>query len=225
MNVWEKIHSEREWGKYPCEELVRFIGSKFFKIPRENRKNISVLEIGTGQGANVWFFARENFDVYGIDISHSAIEKMKERLSEENILINDFDSRFIICDMKKKFPFDKQFDIIIDCATTLCSTYNEHFHIYKEVYRALKPNGYFWLYHVLKNSWGYATGKEIDKDTFDNTMEGPLANQGTIYYADMCDLLNILKSTGFTIENKEILNRTYENTARQLSFVIITAKK
>ena len=77
----------------------------------------------------------------------------------------------------------------------------------------------------MKNSWGYATGKEIDKDTFDNTMEGPLANQGTIYYADMCDLLNILRSTGFTIENKEILNRTYENTARQLSFAIITARK
>jgi len=38
INVWEKIHSQREWGKYPNEELVRFIGKNFFNLSK--KKNV-----------------------------------------------------------------------------------------------------------------------------------------------------------------------------------------
>jgi len=81
-NIWEQIHSKRAWGKYPNEELVRFIGRNFFKIPREERKSIKILEVGCGQGANLWFLAKEGFDVYGIDISPSAIRKTEKYLNE-----------------------------------------------------------------------------------------------------------------------------------------------
>ena len=26
---WDKIFKDNEWGKYPCEELIRFISRKF----------------------------------------------------------------------------------------------------------------------------------------------------------------------------------------------------
>ena len=89
-NNWEKIHSDREWGKYPNEELIRFIGKYFFKIEFEKRNKIKILELGVGQGANVWFLVREGFDVYGVDISNSAIEKMKNRLKKENMYTDKY---------------------------------------------------------------------------------------------------------------------------------------
>ena len=225
ISVWEKIHSTSSWGKYPCEELVRFMGKNFFSVPFEERKKISVLEIGTGQGANVWFLLKENFDVYGFDISPSAIRKLKELLEKMNLLPDDADSRFVVGDMTKGIPFNKKFDIVIDCATTWCSTCSQHFKIYEKVYNTLKPGGFFWIWHILKNSWGYGTGKQLEKDTFDNTTEGPLSDLGTAYYADLCDLIDILKSCGFSIKSKEILTRTYNNVSKQLSFAIIVAKK
>ena len=225
MSVWEKIHSSSSWGKYPCEELVRFMGKNFFSIPLEERKKISVLEIGTGQGANIWFLLKENFDVYGFDISPSAIDKMKFFLKNMNLLPDDAGSRFVVGDMTEGIPFNKEFDVIIDCATTWCSTYSQHFEIYSKVFDSLKSGGFFWVWHILKNSWGYGTGKQLEKDTFDNTAEGPLTGQGTVYYADLCDLLYILKSCGFSVKNKEVLIRTYNNMSKQLSFAIITAEK
>lgn len=225
MSTWEKIHSSRMWGKYPNEELVRFIGKNLFSIPMDKRKDIRILEVGVGQGANIWFLLNEGFDVYGFDISKSAIEKLKNFLKEKNLLPEDHEKRFLVVDMREEFPFKLDFDIIIDSATTLCSTYTEHFKIYENLYKALKNGGIFWLFHILKGSWGYGTGNLIDKDTFDNTSEGPLKDQGVIYYADICDLINILQTASFQIVSKEILTRTYENTSKLLSWAIIQAQK
>ena len=96
MNVWEKILQEREWGKYPNEEFVRFIGRYFFNLGKDERKKIKICELGVGQGANVWFLLRENFDVYGIDISSTALKKLKRRLEMDyNITsLDNFENRF-----------------------------------------------------------------------------------------------------------------------------------
>ena len=58
---------------------MRFIGRNFFKIPLDERNEIKILEIGCGQGSNLWFLAKEGFDVYGIDISPSAIQKTEKK--------------------------------------------------------------------------------------------------------------------------------------------------
>ncbi len=224
MHPWEIIHSKKSWGKYPNEELVRFIARKFFYLPFEKRKEISIMEIGTGQGANVWFLLREGFDVYGIDISKSAIEKMKKFLEENNLLPEDFHKRFIVEDMRS-FSFEKRFDVVIDVASILHVSYTDHHIVYKNIYNSLEKDGYFWTLHLLKNSWGYGLGKKIDKDTFYGISEGPLKDQGTAYFADICDLVNLLEKTGFKIENKEIITRTYENGSKQWSLALIVAKK
>ena len=224
MHIWEKIHRSRRWGRYPNEELVRFIGRRFFHLPKEKRKDIKILEIGFGQGANIWFLLKEGFDVYGIDIAPSAKEKLRDFLKELNLLPSDFDKRFIVQDVRN-LEFNEEFSIILDVASIFYTPYKEHFSIYKKIFNLLNKGGIFWSFHVLKNSWGYGTGKLIDKDTFENISEGPFSNQGIIYFADICDLIELLKKAGFVIENKELLIRTYENMSKQVQFAIITAVK
>jgi hypothetical protein len=46
---WDNIFSKKKWGKYPPEELVRFVGRNYFSVP--DRSSISFLEIGCGGGA------------------------------------------------------------------------------------------------------------------------------------------------------------------------------
>ena len=53
---WNKVFKNSDWGKYPGEELVRFIARKYYDVP--NRKVIKILELGCGTGANIWFMAR-----------------------------------------------------------------------------------------------------------------------------------------------------------------------
>ena len=225
MNKREKIHKEREWGRYPNEELVRFIGRNFFKYDRDKRKNIKILELGVGQGANVWFLLREGFDVYGIDISPTAIRKMQDRLIKEGFKLYDFYDRFKVSDIRN-IPFKNcMFDIVIDVATTWYVSYSDHKKVYDEVHRVLKNGGLFFTFHILKNSWGYDEKNLVDKDTVADVKEGPLANQGIIYFAEYDDLIELLKNSGFEICSKEILIRSYENMEKYLKFAIIVCKK
>jgi len=226
-NIWEEIHLTREWGRYPNEELVRFIGKNFFQIPKNLRKNIKILELGTGQGANVWFLMRENFDVYGIDISSSALKKMEKRLKEEGFYLsaNEFKKKFKVGDIRK-IPFDNSFfDVVLDIATVYCVKFSEHEKVYQEIYRVLKKGGFFFSFHLLKNSWGFDESNLIDKDTVKNVKEGPLSGLGIQHFADYDDLITLLKDNGFQIIESEMLTRTYQNRTKKINWAIIVAKK
>ena len=77
MSIWESIFSSREWGKYPPEELVR-IASKFKKDYKT--EYLKCLELGPGPGANSLLLI-DLFNQYcAIDVSSSAIMKLKKRI-------------------------------------------------------------------------------------------------------------------------------------------------
>jgi ubiquinone/menaquinone biosynthesis C-methylase UbiE len=218
---WEDIHSQRAWGKYPNEECVRFIGRNFFKNPREERKNIKILEVGCGQGANIWFLAKEGFDVYGIDISPSAIRKAEKYLSEAYNVKADLK----VADARELPYGNNFFDIAINCASIQHLPFKDHENVYNEINRVLKQEGYFWSFHIAKGSWGYGTGNLIDYETFDNLSEGPLADVGITCMLSDKDLKSQLLEGGFEINSIEKYGLTYENQQREIIYWIIDAKK
>src|SRR6218665_938871 len=63
---WDEKFRSRSWGRYPPEDLVRFMGRRFRAA---DKGAVKVLEVGCGPGANLWFMHREGFAVHGIDIS------------------------------------------------------------------------------------------------------------------------------------------------------------
>ncbi|WP_240682424.1 hypothetical protein [Campylobacter jejuni] len=56
MNIWEQIFSKKEWGKYPSENVIRFIARNFYNV--QDRSKINILELGFGTGANLWLWYR-----------------------------------------------------------------------------------------------------------------------------------------------------------------------
>ena len=82
-NSWESLFKKRDWGEYPNEELIKFIAKHYYKV--SNRYKIKILELGCGPGANIWYLAREKFNVHGIDGSKTAINKCIKRLNKFSI--------------------------------------------------------------------------------------------------------------------------------------------
>lgn len=68
--------------KYPNEEFFRFMGRNFFQEPVSGRRNINILEVGSGSGANLWLLVKEGFfETYGIDLSSESIKLVPHLLN------------------------------------------------------------------------------------------------------------------------------------------------
>jgi ubiquinone/menaquinone biosynthesis C-methylase UbiE len=218
---WEQIHEQRTWGHYPNEELVRFIGRNLFRLSNAERKSVKILEVGCGQGANVWFLAKEGFTIHGIDVSSSAITKAEKFLAETHGV-----KAFLEVADLRDLPYESEyFDVVIDNVTIQHVTYSDHKKAYKEIYRILKPGSLFWNFHIAKESWGHGTGDLIDHETFDNLTEGPLADVGTTCMLSAEDITNLLKDAGFSIISLEKITRTCNNQEKELIHWIIEAKR
>jgi cyclopropane fatty-acyl-phospholipid synthase-like methyltransferase len=180
------------------------------------------LEVGCGQGANLWFLAKEGFDVYGVDISPSAIKKTDENLKENwNIENVTLDVQNIV-----NLNFGKtKFDVIIDIGTIVCLPYKDHSNIYDKIYHLLKDGGKFWGFQLAEGTWGQSSGKTVDYKTVENIKEGPLVGKGTVCMISDDDVLTLLKNAGFKNIDIEKYTRTYENQTKKVVDWIIECTK
>lgn len=217
---WNKIFEDNEWGKYPPEELVRFIARNFYQY--KNKQDIKILEIGSGTGANIWFLAKEGFDVYGIDGSEIGIEKTKTRLNKENLK-----AKLYIGDVMK-LPFrDNIFDGVIDNECIYANNYKDSKIIMNEVYRVLKPEGLFYSKTFMVGTYGYGEGKKLEeeKNTFYDIEEGGLrSGYGIVRYTDE-EEINDLYGSKLKINSLDSLIRTDRNKKFTIKEWIIICQK
>ncbi len=133
---WDKIFKDNEWGKYPPEEVVRFVARNFGKVPV--RSAVKILEVGCGPGANVWYLAREGYSAYGVDGSPVAIEQALQCLNKEHLKAQ------VITGDAMHLPFDDNyFDGVLDVECVYANTLQDARVILGEIKRVLKPGGLF----------------------------------------------------------------------------------
>lgn len=214
--TWEEIHREVEWGKYPSEHVIRFVARNFYK--EKNRNAIKILDFGCGGGAHTWYMAREGFDVYAFDGSHSAVSKVKERLVRENLSANLQVMDGIELNYKNDF-----FDSVIDNVSIYCTTIENIKKMYSEVYRVLKVDGHLLTTAFLTKTTGYGTGLEIEHNTYKNIEIGNLAGRGVTHFYVKNELENILTEIGFKIVCSEHME--YDDMGNTVSMILVHAKK
>lgn len=169
--AWEMIFREKEWGKYPPEHVIRFVARNFYRAA--NRKDVQLLEIGCGPGANVWFMAREGFSVSGIDGSSTAIKKAGERLATESLAADLYVGDF------GQLPWrNDSFDGVIENVSLYTNPWKNIVSALLEVKRVLKPGGVFLSSFFTDRTWGYGAGEMSEIDGFKAVSEGPLAGTG-----------------------------------------------
>lgn len=112
---------------------------KYF-IKKYFRKNSSVLDIGCGMGRTTFGLKKLGYNVIGVDITHSMIREAEKfnKKYKEHISFHVMDAT------KLKFK-DQSFDNAIFSFNGLMQIPGENNRIkaMKEIYRVLKPQGYF----------------------------------------------------------------------------------
>ena len=175
--TWEKIFATSDWGKYPPEELIRFIASHFYKAP--NRSDVKILEIGCGPGANLWYLSREGFSATGIDGSPSAILKAEARLNAENL-----NATLIVGDLidLPHLLLNQTYDAVIDVECLYANRIQFVREIIRNSYHLLKPGGVMFSKMFARETIGDGLGTEVEPGTFIDVTDGPLADTGLCHF-------------------------------------------
>lgn len=108
----------------------------------ENCKNI--IDVGCGNGRNMVYFLKNNFDVYGIDQDLNMIEEIK-KLSQE-LAPQNATNNFILADLEE-IPFsNSNFDCVICNAVLHFAKNKNNFEkMLLSIWRILKPNGFLFV--------------------------------------------------------------------------------
>lgn len=217
--VWDEIFRSQAWGKYPGEDLIRFIARHFYGRP--DRAAVRVLEIGCGPGANLWFLAREGFAFAGVDGSEAAIRLAGERLDAEcdgwrtrgEVAVHDI----------AKLPFaDASFDAVIDSQAVYANPKAVAQVIFAEAARVTKPGGKLFSRAFAEGCWGDGTGESLGDDAW-ICDQGPLKAKGMSRFMKEKDIPAIHQ--GWNVTSIEKISRTMEGRRHTVEEWIIWADK
>ena len=185
---WDEKFKNRAWGRYPPEDLVRFMGRNF---RRADKNLISVLEVGCGPGANLWFMHREGFAVHGIDVSGAAIAIAGTRLAVENAGITSPLPDLRVGNISQLPWPDDHFDVVVDVFAVYANTIDVINDALSEIVRVLKPGGLFYCKLWGTNSTGFGQGLLIEPGTYDAIPEGPCKQMGVSHFFTLAEIKSV----------------------------------
>jgi 2-polyprenyl-3-methyl-5-hydroxy-6-metoxy-1,4-benzoquinol methylase len=219
---WYELLFENYARKYDEESFTQGTMGEcdFIEKELDFNKSLKILDVGCGTGRHSIELTRRGYNVTGIDLSESQLQRAREKARENNLKID-----FLKHDARD-LPFDREFDVAImicEGAFPLMETDEMNFEILKNVTRSLKPrgkfifttlNGLFPLYHSVEEFCDSATNEgnaTYKSNTFNlmtfrdfniTEMVDDLGNKKTLecnerYYVPS-EITWLLKSLGFT---------------------------
>lgn len=216
--VWERIFRERsQWGRYPPEELVRFVARHYYAAPE--RRAVRFLEVGCGPGAGPsWYVAREGYAFSGIDGSATAIAQAQRRFREEG-LAGEF-----VTGAAEALPWDEgTFDCVMDIACLQHNSEEAAAAIVREIHRVLKPGGRHFSLATRAGCWGDGTGVRVDATSLTDVTEGPFSAMGVVRFATR-ESLRRLYSAFKELELEHSI-RSMHGEQREIANWIVTCSK
>jgi ubiquinone/menaquinone biosynthesis C-methylase UbiE len=164
-------------------------------------KNKKVLDIGCGNGYILSQYAKEGAEVYGIDITETAVELSNKRF---DIFRIPFNGGKIQVGNAESLPFD---DNTFDCVCSMGVLHHtpDTQQAINEAYRVLKPGGrmimMFYAKDSLLNKWNFSILKYIhpkyigmSRQELVNSVDGLKNPKGDIYnYGEMAEMMKKFK--------------------------------
>lgn len=171
--IWDQIYEAGEQlNRYPFSSVVTFL---YRNAPRDRaRSNIRILEIGCGAGNNLWFAAREGFDVTGLDGSAAAMEFARKRFADDGL-----SGEFITGDFTA-LPFDDAgFDIVLERGAVSMAPKSAARKAIREAARVLRPGGL--MYAEIYSDRATTRGRKGEDGVLMDT-EGPYGGNGQMAF-------------------------------------------
>ena len=220
--VWEQVFRSQAWGRYPGEDLIRFLARNFYSVPQ--RAQVRILEVGCGTGTNLWFGAREGFSMSGIEGSGTAAQMARERLDSE---CPGWDAlprvgKLVVGDMKVLPWADSSFDALIDSEAVYCNDYEDSRLIYREMYRVARPGAKLFVRTFASGSWGDGEGLPLGAGCY-VAQSGPLAGKGPSRFTAEGDLVDLLAP--WQIKEVNLITRSLDARRHEIREWIVEAEK
>lgn len=210
-DVWRQHYAKpsgfRHW---PCEELVRAVGGKRFG---------TVMEVGCGNGANLWYLAEHADLVVGVDVCREALDAAETYMSRRgahNVELMHGD----ITNMQPGEP-DLKFDAVVDIMTSQHIPWSRHAALYHAYRRVMKDGAWLFIY-TLGRGTTVTGAKQLETFTYDQLpalfpgVSPVCLPQGPALSAALC-------AAGFHPSPVRQLSRSYGNGA-ETTYLIAEAK-
>lgn len=137
-DAWAPIY-ERPTGfrMWPNEALVKFVAGRKFG---------SALEVGCGNGANLWFLSEHAEIVFGLDGSEAALAACRDYMATRLAAVRQPVLRHGTI---PPLPYgDGSMDLIVDCMTSQHVPWAQHEALYREYRRVVRGDGALFLLHL-----------------------------------------------------------------------------
>ncbi|HAK89653.1 MAG: hypothetical protein A2077_04895 [Nitrospirae bacterium GWC2_46_6] len=225
VNQWESnIYSKgKQLNRYTWGEVYYYANRYFFPQISRN-EDINVLELGSGTGNNLIFFAELGMNVYGIEGSSTACAHAQNKIAKypnikSKIICGNFCSH--------PLPFENNsLDLILDRGALTHNFSKEIKNVLTEAYRVLKPGGLFFSIHFFSDKDSrFGKGIEVDYNTFKDTGGKTFEGVPQVHFSNLEEIYELYD--GFTfelIEEKSVKRyRPYEGED-SASFDIVAMK-
>jgi SAM-dependent methyltransferase len=197
---------------------VRFVARNFASVP--DRARVRILEVGCGPGANLWFMAREGYEVHGVDGSRTAIMQARERLNEDGLrsalVVGD------VVNLRDHSPAN-HFDAVIDVTCLQHNDMRSVRLIIESAWQILKPGGRMFSMMVDSESYGYGSGRQIEPGTYVEVSAGPCAGAGTCHFFSLEEVRGLFSI--FTDVRIESSRRSLDNMSHSYGHWVVEAVK
>lgn len=209
-NYFEDRYSQKKQNNESGWNTDKLIDDVYLKVMNVlNRNDIQqgrLLELGCADGKLSVKLSRTGFEVFGIDISSTAIEWGKQRNITENTNVC-FETGNVL-DLKYN---DNTFDIALDSFCFHCITENRYKFL-SESFRVLKKDGVL----IIMSKCG--TPKDPNYP-FDPVTRCKIENGiATRYWGEPNDIVNEVKHSGFTVIDYQVFSYDQD-------LIVINAKK
>jgi len=199
---WDNVFKKQDWGKYPPECLIRFIAKYYYN---SDRKTIKILEVGSGTGTNIWYMAREGFDVYGVEGSMTAVEKAKRRMEGDALHATIIQGDIL------NLPFQKEnFDAVIDGDCLYCNSTEDTNKALSEIKRVLKSGGLFFSRTPTDKMYIGKSYDTVGDAEYKNISDGPLQGKGLARLSNR-DMIEAMYGKYFKILSIDREDHTRDN--------------
>ena len=179
--IWEQKYAQGQTQKYPWDMVVSFV---FRNMPQDRpRSEVRILEVGFGTGPNLWFAAREGFDVTGVEGSKSAVAIAQKRFIQDGLSGDLRIGHFT------KLPFDSDyFDLAIDRGSLVCVGMESQEKAVSEIHRCLRKGGRF-LHNAYADSHSsMLTGEQGPDGLTVNITGGTLVGVGQLHFTSRSEI-------------------------------------
>lgn len=195
---------------WPCEELVRAVAGRDLG---------DVLEVGCGNGANLWYLAEHSTRAVGVDFCAEALDEARSYTHSRGRAVE------LIQGDITRLPFpDGTFDSLVDCMVSQHVPYAAHLPLYKEYARVLRPGGWLFLYHLTNRTTGGRLTAAIHPEHAD-TPKVPLFPAAGFTCLSTVGALEIaIMGAGFCRTSRSGLQREYP-AGNVAHYAVITAFK